>query len=114
MRNLPTHALLTSEGYEFLENYHISEVEDTLEQMRLSDPSGVYKLGEPFYDGGSFTISMMDEGYVGIYRAGGRGSRRKTQTPSLPSFSPQSSPGWNTKREVVHTGPRLHTPMCSG
>jgi hypothetical protein len=87
--DLPTHALLTSKGWEWITNCGKSDAEEVLDSFRSSNGDAQYRLGEPDSPHVS-TVQLIAMGMVGVYRKqeGGRPVKLTFDHPILPSFSP--------------------------
>lgn len=89
MTYLPTHSLLTSQGWEWITNCGKDDAGEVLESFQRDNRAAQFRLGEPHSTNMS-TIQLIACGMVGVYRKQEGGSLVKVvfDSPLLPSFSP--------------------------
>lgn len=86
--DLPTHALLTSKGWEWITNCGKADSDEVLHSFRSTNGDSQYRLGEPHSPHVS-TVQLIAMSMVGVYRKqeGGRPVKLTFDHPILPSFS---------------------------
>lgn len=113
---LPTHSLLTSQGWDWVTNCSKAEGEQVLNAMREQDGHARWRLGEPVSERVS-TVQLIGMGMVGVYRkGGGRPVKCTLDTPSLPFFSVPNKPADMPKKQAPHDRPiqPMFTRSCIG